>query len=705
MRIFAAKFRKLVEKATKRFTVTSALPYANGPIHIGHIAGAYLTADIFVRSLRSRDKEVLFICGSDEHGAAITMRAQKDGVSAQAIVDKYHGMMQKAFQGLGIDFDIYHRTSSQLHHDTAQEFFLNLAGKDVFEVKRSEQYFDDETKQFLADRFITGTCPKCSYEAAYGDQCENCGSALSPIDLISPRSTLTGSTPIMKETFHWYLPMDKHQEWLEEWLNKGTLDGAYHHDPKKWKPQVLGQCNSWLKDGLRSRAMTRDLEWGVKVPLPDGEGKVLYVWLDAPIGYISATKQWAIDRQEDWEKWWKDPESELVHFIGKDNIVFHAIIFPILLKAHGQYNLPTNVPANEFLNLEGEKISTSRNWAVWLHEYLERWPGREDELRYVLGSLLPEYRDSEFTWKEFQERNNNELVAVLGNFVNRVMVLCDKYYAGKAPGCGLLDSDEKQMWVDLDKVPQKVAQEIDRYRFRDALNTAMGAARLGNKYLTESEPWKVQKTDPSKAKTILHNCLRIMGILDVVLEPFLPNTAVRIRAMAGMKKVKWDDALSTDRIQDGQKLGATELLFKRIEDEEVDKEREILEKMSAEREKPTTTAIAEVKGKQNIAFDQFAGLELKVGTIKQAERVAKADKLLQLMVDVGTETRTVVSGIAEHYSVEEVLGQQVLLLCNLEPRKIRGVISQGMILMAEDEEGKLCFMAPSIPMPVGSEVR
>ena len=675
------------------------MPYANGPVHLGHIAGAYLTADIFVRSLRLRKKEVLYICGSDEHGAAITMRSRKEGVSPKEIVDKYHELMKSAFEELGISFDIYHRTSSELHHETAQDFFAELEKNGSFDVQRSEQYYDPEAKQFLADRYIIGICPKCSHDAAYGDQCENCGSAMSPTDLIEPRSTLSGAKPVMKETSHWYLPMDQHQEWVDQWLNKGELNGKQTHDPKSWKPQVLGQCNSWLKDGLRPRAMTRDLDWGVQVPMEGADGKVLYVWLDAPIGYISASKQWAKDNSQDWETWWKDPESELVHFIGKDNIVFHCIIFPILLKSIGGYNLPTNVPANEFLNLEGKKISTSRNWAVWVHEYLERWPDRQDELRYTLCSLLPEYRDSEFTWKEFQERNNNELVAVLGNFVNRVMVLCHKYYEGKTPTCGELSDDERALFDELESIPNKVAEEIDRYRFRDALNTAMGAARMGNKYLTESEPWKLQKTEPEKTATILYNSLRIMGLLQVVVAPFLPNTSKKIADMLGVGALEWDQAMDPTLIKPAMPLGKTILLFKRIEMEEVEKERERLKEMSAEQEEPVAAV------SKNINFDQFTAMDMRVGVIKEASKVEKADKLLHLQVDIGTEVRSVVSGIAQHYKPEELPGTSVLLLCNLEPRKIRGVESQGMILMAENEAGELCFMSPSKEMPAGSEVR
>ncbi|HEX2617051.1 MAG TPA: methionine--tRNA ligase, partial [Flavobacteriales bacterium] len=556
-------------KEPARHTVTAALPYANGPLHIGHIAGAYLPSDIYVRNLRSRGKDVLFICGSDEHGAAITIRAMKEGTTPRAIVDKYHAMMRDAFAGFGIDFDIYHRTSAPLHTETSQGFFLRLNENGAFTEQEEQQYYDDEAKQFLADRYIKGTCPNCGNPDAYGDQCERCGSALSPKDLKDPRSTLSGSTPVLRSTKHWYLKMDESQGWVSEWINTGVLDGRPHHDVDEWKPQVLGQCNSWLKEGLRPRAMTRDLDWGVPVPLPGAEGKVLYVWLDAPIGYITATRQWAQDHNTDWEKWWKADDTRLVHFIGKDNIVFHCLIFPILLKLHGGYVLPQNVPANEFLNLEGQKISTSRNWAVWLHEYLERWPNRQDELRYALATILPEFKDAEFTWKDFQEKNNNELVAILGNFVQRVFVLCEKFYGGTVPEPTSGTEQDVALWAELNAIPDRVSAEIDRFRFRDALASAMNAARLGNKYLTDTEPWKLQKTDEARTRTVLFNSLRIAASLSVLLEPFLPYTAKKLRGMLGLGDLKWEDALRADLIKPGMPLGKPEHLFKPIADEEI----------------------------------------------------------------------------------------------------------------------------------------
>jgi methionyl-tRNA synthetase len=711
-----AKLKNVIEP--KRTTVTAALPYANGPLHIGHIAGAYLPADIYVRSLRLRGKEVLFVCGSDEHGAAITLRALKEGTTPQAIVDKYHAMMGKAFADFGIAFDIYHRTSSELHRKTSQEFFLQLNANGAFTENTEEQYYDAEAKQFLADRYIIGTCPHCGNPNAYGDQCEVCGSALSPKDLIDPRSTLSGSTPELRPTRHWYLPMERSQQWMQEWINTGMLDGALQHDPAEWKPQVLGQCNSWLKEGLRPRAMTRDLDWGVPVPLPGAEGKVLYVWLDAPIGYISATKQWAKDQaakdpgsSPGWEKWWKADDTRLLHFIGKDNIVFHCIIFPILLKQHGGFILPQNVPANEFLNLEGRKLSTSRNWAVWLHEYIERWPDRQDELRYCLTTILPEFKDSEFTWKDFQEKNNNELVAILGNFVQRVFVLCNKYYGGKVPEPAASNAAQGEqdttLWAELSGIPQRVSAEIDRFRFREALATAMNAARLGNKYLTDTEPWKLEKTDPDRVRTVLFNGLRITAALSVVLDPFLPFTAKKLRTMLGLGELKWEDALSPDLIVPGATLAKAEHLFKPIDDAAIAAEVERLQANMPTEPAPTTPATAEAKAaKPNIAFDDFAKLDLRIGTITAAEKVPKADKLLKLAIDIGEpEPRTIVSGIAQHFTPEELPGQQVLLLCNLEPRKMRGVESQGMVLMAEDAEGKLRFVRPSEGMPSGSEVR
>ncbi len=706
-------------KAPARTTVTAALPYANGPLHIGHIAGAYLPSDIYVRNLRARDKQVLFVCGSDEHGAAITLRALKEGTTPQAIVDKYHAMMGKAFADFGIAFDIYHRTSSELHKKTSQDFFLQLNANGAFTENTEEQYYDAEAKQFLADRYIIGTCPNCGNPDAYGDQCEKCGSALSPKDLIDPRSTLSGSKPELRPTKHWYLPMERSQEWMTEWINTGMLDGEQQHDAGEWKPQVLGQCNSWLKEGLRPRAMTRDLDWGVPVPLPGAEGKALYVWLDAPIGYISATKQWALDQERKapgsspgWEKWWKADDTRLLHFIGKDNIVFHCIIFPILLKEHGGFILPQNVPANEFLNLEGRKLSTSRNWAVWLHEYIERWPGRQDELRYTLTTIFPEFKDSEFTWKDFQDKNNNELVAIIGNFVQRVFVLCNKYYDGKVPEPAASNAAQGEqdtvLWAELSGIPGKVAADIDKFRFRDALATAMNAARLGNKYLTDTEPWKLEKTDPDRVRTVLFNGLRISAALSVVLEPFLPFTAQKLRTMLGLGGLKWSDALRDGLVVPGAQLGKPEHLFKPITDAEIAAEVERLKANAPMDQKPEEpkAAAAPKTAKPTITFDEFTKLDLRIGTITAAERVPKADKLLKLAIDIGeAEPRTIVSGIAQHITPEQLPGKQVLLLCNLEPRKMRGVESQGMVLMAEDSEGRLRFVQPSEEVPSGSEVR
>ncbi|MBL0035164.1 MAG: methionine--tRNA ligase [Flavobacteriales bacterium] len=701
-------------KEPARHTVTAALPYANGPLHIGHIAGAYLPSDIYVRSLRQRGKDVLFVCGSDEHGAAITIRALKEGTTPRAIVDKYHALMGKAFQDFGIHFDIYHRTSSELHKETSQGFFLKLNENGAFTQQEEQQYYDEEAKQFLADRYIMGTCPTCANPDAYGDQCEKCGSALSPKDLIDPRSTLSGAKPVLRPTTHWYLPMERSQQWVDEWINTGMLDGVKHHDAGEWKPQVLGQCNSWLKDGLRPRAMTRDLDWGVPVPLPGAEGKVLYVWLDAPIGYISATKQWAKDKGEDWQKWWKNDDTRLVQFIGKDNIVFHCIIFPILLKLHGGYVLPQNVPANEFLNLEGRKISTSRNWAVWLHEYIERWPDRQDELRYALATIIPEFRDSEFTWKDFQDKNNNELVAILGNFVQRVFVLCHKYYGGNAPAAGERSDLDMDLWSAVHGNVEEVARHIDHFRFRDALSSAMNVARAGNKYLSDNEPWKLEKTDPVRTRTILANSLNIAATLSIVLEPFLPFTAQKLRRMLGINALPWDQAFRSDLVGEGQALGKAEHLFKPITDEEIAVEVERLHAMEPQQAAPAPAPgpapgpapVPAPVAKPNITFDDFAKLDLRVGTITAAERVPKADKLLKLAVDLGEASpRTVVSGIAMHYAPEELVGQQVVLVANLEPRKMRGVESQGMVLMAEDSAGKLVFVQPKDIIAPGAEVR
>ncbi|MBK7945713.1 MAG: methionine--tRNA ligase [Flavobacteriales bacterium] len=719
---FAGRLKSAIAPVTSpaRHTVTAALPYANGPLHIGHIAGAYLPADIYVRNLRQRGKEVLFICGSDEHGAAITMRAMKEGTTPRAIVDKYHALMGQAFQDFGIRFDIYHRTSSDLHKETSQGFFLKLLENGAFNVQEEQQYFDEEAKQFLADRYIMGTCPKCGNPDAYGDQCEKCGSALSPKDLIDPRSTLSGSKPVLKPTRHWYLKMDEAQQWVDAWMNTGVLDGAPHHDPKEWKASVLGQCNSWLKDGLRPRAMTRDLEWGVPVPLPGAEGKVLYVWLDAPIGYISATKQWAKDNAADWEKWWKADDTRLVHFIGKDNIVFHAIIFPILLKLHGGYVLPQNVPANEFLNLEGKKISTSRNWAVWLHEYIERWPNRQDELRYTLASLMPEQKDSEFTWKLFQEHNNNELVAVVGNFVQRVFVLCHNYYKGVVPSPSAELDIDRAFLSTIGTTHEFVAHYIDHFNFRAATDTAVGLARAGNQYLTRTEPWKIESSDPDRVRTILFNCLRLCAAISIFNEAFLPFSSKKLRLMLGLGELKWDDALRADLIKPGMQLGNAEHLFKPIDDAAIAAEVERLHAMEPAAPAPTQpdnpgagpgqaqqrTTDNAPSPKPSIAFDDFAKLDLRVGTITAAERVPKADKLLKLTIDIGEATpRTVVSGIAQHFAPEQLTGQQVVLVANLEPRKMRGVESQGMVLMAEDASGKLVFVQPKEVIAPGAEVR
>ncbi len=669
-----------------RYTITSALPYANGPLHIGHIAGAYLPADIYVRYLRSRNKDVLYICGSDEHGAAITLRAKKEGTTPQAIVDKYHGINKKAFNDFGIDFDIYHRTSDPLHHKTAQDFFLKLEEKKSFVKKTAEQFYDEENKQFLADRYIQGTCPKCAYEAAYGDQCEKCGSALSPKDLINPKSTISGNKPVLKETSHWYLPMQDHEEWLREWINNGVLDGKKLHDPSQWKNQVIGQCNSWIDGGLHERAMTRDLNWGVKVPLKDGDGKVLYVWLDAPIGYISATKAWAEKEGKDWKAYWQNDDTQLIHFIGKDNIVFHAIIFPILLKQHGDFILPENVPANAFLNLEGDKISTSRNWAVWLPEYLEEFPGKQDELRYVLTSLAPESRDSEFTWKDYQTRINNELLSIYGNFINRALVLTHKYYNGVLPECGDYSSEDEIVVNEMNSFAEKVGALIERYRFKEAQNEMMNLARLGNKYLADNEPWKLVKTDEERVKVIMKLALEISAKLSIISAPFLPHTAVELQEMLNLKELNWDN-YSDELMPVGHQINKAHLLFTKVEDELVAMQVEKLQKSKILKQVP-------LKEKAVINFDDFTKLDIRIGDIIEAKKVPKTNKLIELKVKVGENVRTVVSGIAEHYSAEELPGKKVSILINLEPRKIKGILSEGMILMAENSEGKLAMISP-----------
>jgi methionyl-tRNA synthetase len=684
--------------AKNKLTVTAALPYANGPLHIGHIAGAYLPADIYVRYMRKQGRDVVFICGSDEHGAAITLRAKKDGINPQDIIDKYHAINKQAFDDMHISFDIFHRTSSDLHHETAQEFFKTLNAKDSFDEQVSEQYFDEENNQFLADRYIVGTCPKCDFDGAYGDQCEKCGSTLSPQELINPRSTLSGNAPILKQTSHWYLPMNKHEDWLRDYIEKGELDGKQQHDVKTWRNQVIGQCKSWIDGGLMPRAMTRDLDWGVKVPLPNADGKVLYVWLDAPIGYISATKQWAADNGKDWEPYWKDESTELIHFIGKDNIVFHAIIFPILLKEHGGYILPKNVPANEFLNLEGNKISTSRNWAVWVNEYIQDLPNKEDVLRYVLCSIAPESKDSEFTWKDFQARNNNELVAILGNFLNRALVLTNKYYEGKVPAKHELSDLDNSTLAELAAIPAKINTAIEAHKYREALAEAMNFARIGNKYLAETEPWKLVKTDAKRVETIMNIALQICASLAIVFEPFMPNTAKQINTMLALETLDWNQAGTYNLIKDGHVINKPSLLFEKIEDDLVEAQ---MTKLEASKSAVQTIE----KQKDYATFDNFAALDIRVGEIIEAQPVKKANKLLQLTVDTGLDKRTVVSGIAEHFKAEEIIGQKVSLIINLEPRKLRGVMSEGMILMAEQADGKLSFVSPPAELPNGSIIR
>ncbi|MFC2107189.1 methionine--tRNA ligase [Bacteroidota bacterium] len=680
-------------KEFKRYTITSALPYANGPIHIGHLAGVYVPADIYARYLRSKGEDVLFIGGSDEHGVPITIKARQLGVSPQEIVDKYHEIIKKSFQEFGISFDVYSRTSAPVHHETASEFFKKMYDAGDFIEKTSLQYYDEENKQFLADRYITGTCPHCNYEKAYGDQCENCGTSLSPNDLINPKSALSGNIPVQKETKHWFLPLDQYEEWLREWILEGH---------KEWKSNVYGQCKSWIDQGLQARAVTRDLDWGVKVPLEDTEDKVLYVWFDAPIGYISASKEWSQETGNDWQPYWKDEESKLVHFIGKDNIVFHCIIFPSMLKKEGSFILPENVPANEFLNLESDKISTSRNWAVWLHEYLEEFPGKQDVLRYALCSNAPETKDNDFTWKDFQAKNNNELLAIFGNLINRTLVLTDKYFAGKVPERGELTDNDRKVIEEIKTFPAIVAKSLDNYRFREALAEMMNLARLGNKYLTDSEPWKVIKTDESRVKTILNISLQICANLSILCEPFLPFTADRLVKMLNMKALKWNDAGSADILKADHQLNNPEYLFERIDDKTIEAQVQKLldtKKQNKEEESKLNPA------KDNIAFEDFAKIDMRIGTILEAEKVPKTKKLLKLKIDTGIDQRIVVSGIAEYYEPENIIGKQVCILVNLEPRKLRGIESQGMILMAEDAEGKLCFVSPSEKFMDGGEVK
>lgn len=665
-------------KKFKRYTVTTALPYANGPVHIGHLAGVYVPADIYVRYLRLRHKDVIFIGGSDEHGVPITLKARNEGVTPQQVVDRYHNIIKESFKKFGISYDIYSRTSSQIHHETAAEFFKTLYDKGEFVEKISKQYFDEAESQFLADRYIIGTCPKCEYEAAYGDQCENCGSSLSPEELINPRSVISGNKPILKETKHWYLPLDKYENWLKQWILE---------EHKEWKPNVYGQCKSWLDAGLFPRAVTRDLDWGVKVPLPEAENKVLYVWFDAPIGYISATKE----LRPDWEKYWKDAETKLVHFIGKDNIVFHCIIFPSMLKQEGSYILPENVPANEFLNLEGDKISTSRNWAVWLHEYLEDFPNKQDVLRYVLCANAPETKDSDFTWKDFQARNNNELVAILGNFINRALVLTHKYYDGKIPVPSEITDKEKEIREEILKIKSDLEKNIENYKFREALKDFMQISRIGNKYLADTEPWKLIKTDSERVKTIMYYSLQLCAISVVLGEIFLPFSMEKLRNMLNMEKTDWEDVLKFDLLKPEHKINQAELLFEIIDDAKIEEQ---LNKLAKTKEMNESSAKTVSPQKEEITYDDFVKQDIRVATILEAEKVPKADKLLKLLVDTGIDKRTIVSGIAEYYKPEEIIGKQVCVLVNLAPRKLRGIESAGMILMATDKDGSLKFVSP-----------
>ncbi|MCK9312248.1 MAG: methionine--tRNA ligase [Bacteroidales bacterium] len=677
-------------KEFKRTTVTAALPYANGPVHIGHLAGVYVPADIYVRYLRLKNKEVLFIGGSDEHGVPITIRAKKEGVKPQDIVDKYHHIIKKSFEEFGISFDIYSRTTSKTHHKVASDFFKKLYDQGEFIEKTSEQYYDEEAKQFLADRYIVGTCPHCKSENAYGDQCEACGTSLNATDLINPHSTISGNKPVMRETKHWYLPLDKHEAGLRKWILE---------DHKEWKANVYGQCKSWLDMGLQPRAVSRDLDWGIPVPLEGAEGKVLYVWFDAPIGYISNTVELLPDS---WEKWWKDKDTRLIHFIGKDNIVFHCIVFPSMLKAEGSYILPDNVPANEFLNLEGDKISTSRNWAVWLNEYLEDFPGKQDVLRYVLTANAPETKDNDFTWKDFQARSNNELVAIFGNFINRAMVLTHKYFEGKIPARDVLTAYDHETIAEFVSVKKNVESYLDVFRFRDAQKEAMTLARIGNKYLADTEPWKVAKTDMKRVGTILNLSLQIAANLSIAFEPFLPFSSKKLRDMLGMEAFKWNSLGSIDLLSEGHQTAKPELLFEKIEDDVIEAQ---IKKLQDTKKANETAEYKVEPAKADIDFEQFTKMDIRIGKVLEAELVPKTGKLMKLKVDTGFDQRTIVSGIAEHFKPEEVIGKQVCVLVNLEARKLRGIESQGMILMAEDADGKLVFIQPSEIVTNGSQVR
>jgi methionyl-tRNA synthetase len=676
-------------KKFKRHLVTAALPYANGPIHIGHLAGVYVPADIYCRYLRLKGEDVIFVCGSDEHGVPITIKARQEGVSPQQIVDKYHEMIRDSFKKFGISFDIYHRTTSPTHYQTASEFFKTLFDRGEFIEKTTQQYYDTEAGQFLADRYIVGTCPRCSFEDAYGDQCEKCGSSLSPDELINPRSTISGSKPVLKETRHWYLPLDKYEPFLRKWILE---------ENKHWKSNVYGQCKSWLDGGLEPRAVTRDLDWGIPVPVKGAEGKVLYVWFDAPIGYISATK----DLTNDWQLYWKDPETKMVHFIGKDNIVFHCIIFPAMLKAEGSYILPDNVPANEFLNLEGDKISTSRNWAVWLHEYLDEFRDKQDVLRYVLCAAAPETKDNDFTWKDFQARNNNELVAILGNFVNRSLVLTHKYFEGLVPELKNPDNYDNEVLEEIINFRKKVESNLDNFRFREALKEAMNLARLGNKYLADREPWILIKTDKEKTANVLNIALQISANLSALIEPFLPETSKKLAEFLNMYPLKWSDIGKTAVLQPGHELNESKLLFEKIEDKII---QEQLDKLAMIKKQNESAAAGLEPAKDIITYDEFSKMDIRIGKILSAEKVPKTDKLLKLSIDTGLDIRTIVSGIAEYFKPEDLPGKQVSVLANLETRTIKGIESRGMILLAEEPDGKLVFVIPEEGTQLGSTVK
>ena len=676
-------------KKFKRYLVTSALPYANGPIHIGHLAGVYIPSDIYTRYLRLRGEEVISVCGSDEHGVPITLKARTEGISPQEVVDRYHTLNKKAFEDFGIAFDIYSRTSNKVHYETASEIFLKLYEKGEFTVKTTSQYYDEEAGCFLADRYITGTCPHCGNENAYGDQCEKCGTSLSPSDLINPRSTISGSQPALRETLHWYLPLDRYESWLRKWI----LDGH-----KEWKANVYGQCKSWLDQGLQPRAVSRDLDWGIPVPVEGAEGKVLYVWFDAPIGYISATKELT----PDWEKYWKDPETRMVHFIGKDNIVFHCIIFPSVLNAEGSYILPENVPANEFLNLENDKISTSRNWAVWLHEYLQEFEGKQDVLRYVLCANAPETKDNDFTWKDFQSRNNSELVAILGNFVNRALVLTSNYYTGKVPERGEVNEADKETITEITRIKAAIECNLEGYRFREALKEAMNLARLGNKYLADTEPWKVIKTDPERVKTIMNISLQITANLSILLEPFLPFSMATLRSWLNCSDLKWDEAGRMEILKPGHTILNPGLLFEKIEDDAINRQ---IEKLLNTKKINENTSSRVLPSKEPVSFDDFTKLDIRTATVLEAVKVPKTTKLLKLKVDCGIDTRTIVSGIAEFFDPESLVGKQISIIANLEPRMIKGIESKGMILSAEDKDGKLVLVVPADKIANGSVIK